>query len=71
MFLCLPDGADVDNLSDGCVRVGTLHNTGTAAYPEGAEWTGPIFSEDGKHLYVSVQHNVGLTGVVLDITGWK
>jgi secreted PhoX family phosphatase len=71
MFLCLRDGADADNLSDGCIRVGTLHNTGSVAYPEGAEWTGPIFSEDGKHLFVSVQHNVGLTGVVLDITGWK
>jgi secreted PhoX family phosphatase len=71
MFLCLADGADADSLSDGCVRVGTLNNNGTAAFAEGAEWTGPIFSDDGKHLFVSVQHNIGGTGVILDITGWK
>lgn len=70
MFLCLPDGADVDNQSDGCIKVGSLNDAGTAAHPEGAEWTGPIFSDDGKHLYVSVQHNITEKGVVLDITGW-
>lgn len=71
MFLCLADGADADSLSDGCVRVGTLNNNGTAAFAEGAEWSGPIFSDDGKHMFVSVQHNIGGTGVILDITGWK
>jgi len=71
MFLCLPDGADADSLSDGCLRVGTLNNNGTATFTEGAEWTGPIFSDDGQHLYVSVQHNVTGKGVILDITGWK
>ena len=70
MFLCLPDGADVDDQSDGCVKVATLNDAGTAAHTEGAEWTGPIFSDDGKHLYVSVQHNITEKGVVLDITGW-
>jgi secreted PhoX family phosphatase len=70
MFLCLPDGADVDNQSDGCIKVGSLNDAGTAAHPEGAEWTGPIFSDDGKHLYVSVQHNITEKGVILDITGW-
>ncbi len=36
-----------------------------------AEWTGGIFTDDGKHFYVSVQHNVSGKGVILDITGWK
>ena len=71
LFLCLPDGADVDDQSDGCVRVATLNDAGTATHPEGAEWTGPIFSDDGKHLYVSVQHNITGKGLVLDITGWS
>lgn len=71
MFLCLRDGADVDNQSDGCIRVGTLNNNGTATFTEGAEWTGPIFTDDAKHLYVSVQHNVTGAGVILDITGWR
>lgn len=71
MFLCLPDGADVDNQSDGCVKVATLNDAGSAAHPEGAEWSGPIFNDDGKHLYVSVQHNITDKGVILDITGWN
>jgi secreted PhoX family phosphatase len=71
MFLCLPDGADVDDQSDGCIKVATLNDAGTAAHPEGAEWTGPIFSDDGKHMFVSVQHNITGKGVVLDITGWN
>lgn len=70
MFLCLPDGADADDQSDGCIRVGSLNDAGSAAHPEGAEWTGPIFSADGRHLFVSVQHNITGKGVVLDITGW-
>ena len=70
MFLCLPDGADIDNQSDGCIKVGSLNDAGTAAHPEGAEWTGPIFSDNGKHLYVSIQHNITDKGVILDITGW-
>jgi secreted PhoX family phosphatase len=82
MFLCLPDGADADSLSDGCVKVASLNDRGTAIHPEGAEWTGPIFTNDGKHLFVSVQHNItSMTdpvstsdnpdhGVILEITGW-
>jgi secreted PhoX family phosphatase len=61
---CLPDGADENPLSDGCVRVATLNDLT-------AEWTGGIFSADGKHFYVSVQHNISGFGVVLEITGWK
>ena len=61
---CLPDGADDNLLSDGCIRVGTLNNLN-------AEWTGGVFDASGTHFSVSVQHNGTGTGVVLDITGWK
>jgi hypothetical protein len=61
---CLPDGADDNLLSDGCVRVGTLNDLS-------AEWTGGIFDATGKRFFVSVQHNITGHGVVLEITGWK
>jgi secreted PhoX family phosphatase len=61
---CLPDGADDNLLSDGCVRIGTLNDLE-------AEWTGGIFDASGKRFFVSVQHNVTGHGVVLVITGWK
>jgi len=61
---CLPDGADDNLLSDGCVRVGTLNDLE-------AEWTGGIFDASGKRFFVSIQHNVTGHGVVLEITGWK
>jgi hypothetical protein len=35
-----------------------------------AESTGGIFDAEGRHYYVSIQHNVTGHGVVLDITGW-
>jgi hypothetical protein len=60
---CLPDGADQDLLSDGCVRVATLNDLT-------AEWTGGIFDATGKHFYVSVQHNISGQATILDITGW-
>ena len=64
---CLPDGADVDTLSDGCVRVATLNNNSPGG---GAESTGGFFDSTGKHYYVSIQHNSGGYATVLDITGW-
>ena len=64
LWSCVDDGMDDDLLSDGCIRVASLNDFG-------AEWTGGIFSADGKHFYVSVQHNVSGKGVILDITGWK
>jgi hypothetical protein len=71
---CLPDGADDDTLSDGCVRVGTLNDLGPAGgvnVGDPAEWTGGVFDATGKHFYVSVQHNMTGFGVILDITGWR
>jgi len=61
---CLPDKRDDDLLSDGCIRVATLRDLT-------AEWTGGIFDGTGKRFFVSVQHNISGTGVVLEITGWK
>jgi hypothetical protein len=61
---CLPDGADQDLLSDGCVRIATLNDLT-------AEWTGGIFDATGKHFYVSIQHNISGKATILDITGWK
>jgi hypothetical protein len=60
---CLPDGADVDTLSDGCVRVAVLNDTD-------AESTGGFFDPSGKHYYVSIQHNSSAFGTILDVTGW-
>lgn len=61
---CLPDGADDDQQSDGCVRVATLNDLT-------AEWTGGIFSANGRRFFVSVQHNISGWGTVFEITGWK
>jgi hypothetical protein len=60
---CLPDGADVDTISDGCVRVVTLNDLD-------AESTGGFFDSTGQHYYVSIQHNSSGFGTILDITGW-
>lgn len=60
---CLPDGADEDQLSDGCVRIGTLNDLT-------AEWTGGIFDATGTRFFVSIQHNVTGKGTVIEITGW-
>lgn len=64
LWSCANDGMDADLLSDGCIRIASLNDFD-------AEWTGGIFTADGKHFYVSVQHNVTGDGVILDITGWK
>jgi hypothetical protein len=64
LWSCLEDGDDADDLSDGCLRIGTLNDLT-------AEWTGGIFDAFGNHFYVSVQHNATGHGVILDITGWR
>jgi secreted PhoX family phosphatase len=61
---CLPDGADEDVLSDGCIRIATLNDLT-------AEWSGGIFDAGGARFFVSVQHNISGKGVVLEITGWR
>jgi len=64
LWACVDDGDDDDELSDGCVRVGTLNDLT-------AEWTGGFFTRFGDHFIVSVQHNATGHGVILDITGWR
>jgi hypothetical protein len=49
VWACLPDGADPDLLSDGCVRVMNLRD-GTA------EFSGIEFLADGKSFLVHLQH---------------
>ncbi len=61
---CMDDGGDDDLLGDACIRIGTLNDLE-------AEWTGGLFSADGKRFFVSVQHNVTGKGVILEVTGWK
>jgi uncharacterized protein DUF839 len=49
VWACLPDGADDDTLSDGCVRVMTLKDGA-------AEFTGIQFLGDGKSFLIHTQH---------------
>jgi hypothetical protein len=60
---CLPDGADDNTLSDGCIRIASLNDLD-------AETTGGFFDSTGEHYYVSIQHNSSGYGTILDITGW-
>jgi secreted PhoX family phosphatase len=73
IFACLPDGADRDIKTDGCVKVLSVKDTG-------AEPTGFLFSPDGTTAYVSIQHSNDdnmsevdgyPTDDVLVITGFK
>ncbi len=50
VFACLPDGADRDIKSDGCVKI-------LSVVDDSAEPTGFIFSADGSKAYVSIQHS--------------
>ena len=49
LWMCLPDGKDDDDLSDGCVRFGSIKDTS-------AEPTGFIFFGSGEEALVSIQH---------------
>ena len=49
MFVCLPDGADRDLQSDGCVRFASLRDTTS-------EPSGFIFLASGEEAFVSLQH---------------
>lgn len=64
IWLCLEDGADIDTLSDGCIRIATLNDLN-------AETTGGFFDDKGKHFYFSIQHNVTGHGTIVDVTGWR
>lgn len=73
IWACLPDGADRDLKSDGCVKMLSVKDTT-------AEPTGFIFDPTGTVAYVSIQHSAddGMplfdgypTDDVLKITGFK
>lgn len=49
VWACLPDGADPDTLSDGCVRVMNLKDGQ-------AEFSGITFLADGKSFLIHLQH---------------
>ncbi|MGZ8195122.1 MAG: alkaline phosphatase PhoX [Methylosarcina sp.] len=50
VWACLPDGADRDVKSDGCVRALSVRDSS-------AEPTGFTFTGDGKTAYVHIQHS--------------
>jgi hypothetical protein len=50
VWACLPDGADRDIKSDGCVRVLSVRDSS-------AEPTGFTFTGDGRTAYVHIQHS--------------
>jgi len=50
IWACLPDGADRDVKSDGCIRVASVKDSS-------AEPTGFIFDASGKTAYLSIQHS--------------
>ncbi len=50
IWACLPDGADRDLRTDGCIRMLSVKDTS-------AEPTGFIFAADGATAYVSIQHS--------------
>jgi hypothetical protein len=73
VFACLPDGADRDLMTDGCVKVISVRDSS-------AEPTGFIFAPDGTTAYLTIQHSRDdlmplvdgfRTDDVLKITGFK
>ncbi|MGZ8726809.1 MAG: alkaline phosphatase PhoX, partial [Aeromicrobium sp.] len=64
IWMCLPDGADRDVQSDGCIRIVSLRDTT-------AEPTGFIFTGSGKEAYVNIQHRGVGTGALLKISGFR
>ena len=73
IWACLPDGADRDIKSDGCVKILSVKDST-------AEPTGFFFAPDGKTAYVNIQHSDDSnmpkvddygTDDLLKITGFK
>lgn len=73
IFACLPDGADRDIKTDGCVKILSVKDSS-------AEPTGFKFTADGKTAYLSIQHSSdGLmtkvddyaTDDIIKITGFR
>ncbi|HNR76181.1 MAG TPA: DUF839 domain-containing protein [Parvularculaceae bacterium] len=68
VFACLPDGADRDIKTDGCVRVLSVRD-------RSAEPTGFEFSKDGRTAILAIQHSspdaLGDTDDIILIEGFK
>jgi secreted PhoX family phosphatase len=68
LWMCLPDGDDKDQQTDGCVRLGSLRDTT-------AEPSGFIFLGSGEEAFVNLQHRSvdesGGHGSLLKISGFK
>ncbi len=73
IWACLPDGADRDIKSDGCIKILSVKDSS-------AEPTGFFFTPDGKTAYVNTQHSDDSNMPMLDdygtddlikITGFK
>jgi uncharacterized protein DUF839 len=71
LWICLPDGADDDTLSDGCVRFASIPDTS-------AEPSGFIFVGSGESAFVNIQHRAvndaagaGNHGALVKISGFK
>jgi hypothetical protein len=63
VWMCLPDGADRDIKSDGCIRI-------LSVVDSSAEPTGFMFSPDGTSAYVSIQHSTDPTDGSMDSDGY-
>ena len=68
LWICLPDGADDDVESDGCVRFASLRDTSS-------EPTGSKFLGSGESAFVHLQHrdvdNANHRGSLMKISGFK
>jgi secreted PhoX family phosphatase len=71
LWICLPDSADDDVQTDGCVRFASIRDTS-------AEPTGFIFTASGESAFVNIQHRAandalgnGNHGALVKISGFK
>ncbi len=63
IWACLPDGADRDIKTDGCVKM-------LSVVDSSAEPTGFLFSDDGRTAYVSIQHSADPVDGSMDVDGY-
>jgi secreted PhoX family phosphatase len=63
IWACLPDGADRDIKTDGCVKM-------LSVVDGSAEPTGFLFSGDGRTAYVSIQHSADPADDSMDVDGY-
>jgi hypothetical protein len=68
LWICLPDGNDDDEQSDGCIRFASIRDTS-------AEPSGFIFLASGEEAFVHIQHraynDAHGTGALTRISGFK